>query len=329
MHHIRNNIRYILFSTLFSFVFACKKEIIRIEPELPFNPFDTITFNGEVIDETIIDSNSFLGLHTFIFKPTCAVPACHDGSFEPDFRTVQSAYNTLVYHPVIKNDEDESFTYRVVPGDTTTSWLYERITTDDPVLGRMPLYDTLLPAERQKIIDWIQDGAKDVLGNSPVLMDHYYPQSAGFIAYVGDTTGDRVDDNRDFDVAPMRIPAGENIQVWFSAYDFDADEHFYWGYYLSYNKARISADGVDFSDYDEYDMEVESSATPYIGPLYWDSTYTTNYYQHFTFNTSGYVPGKLYFLRFYVKDIDHAEATEIPDAGTSPYILTYFAFIVE
>ncbi|MBK7268515.1 MAG: hypothetical protein IPI07_03030, partial [Flavobacteriales bacterium] len=29
---------------------------------------------------------------------------CHDGTFEPEFRTIASAYNSLVYHPVIAND---------------------------------------------------------------------------------------------------------------------------------------------------------------------------------------------------------------------------------
>lgn len=320
---------FILFFLSAVLFHACKEEITRIEPETPFNPFDTLTFNDGTVDEAIIDSNSFLGLHTYIFKPTCAIPACHDGSFEPDFRTVQSAYNTLVYHPVIKNDADGSFTYRVVPGDTTASWLYERITTDDETLGRMPLYDTLTQSELQSIITWIADGAKDVMGNSPTLTDYNFPQSIGFLAYLNDTTGSRLDDNRVNSVSPMKLPAGENVEIWFSSYDFDADSNFYWGYTLTFNKARISDDALGFSDFDEYTMEVESAATPYIGPIYWDSTYYTYYYQHFTFNTSAYIPGRIYFLRFYIKDADHPYATEIPDAGTNPYILTYFAFIVE
>ncbi|MFN0274978.1 MAG: hypothetical protein ACKVPJ_04480 [Chitinophagales bacterium] len=329
MHQTKNKSIFFCMLSLAVVLHACKQEIIVIEPEVPFNPFDTLTYENGVIDETIIDSNSFLGLHTFIFKPTCAIPACHDGSFEPDFRTVQSAYNTLVYHPVIKNDEDENYSFRVVPGDTTASWLYERITTDDATLGQMPLYDTLTKPEMQTIIDWIANGAQDVMGNSPVLTDFNFPQTGGFLAYHNDTTGSRLDDNRDFSVAPMKLPAASNVEIWLSVYDFDADSNFYWGNVLSYNKARISDDAVNFTDYDEYTMEVELASTPYIGPVYWDSTYTTYYYQHFTFNTSGYIPGKLYFIRFYVKDIDHTDPTEIPDAQTNPYILTYFSFIVE
>ncbi|MBC8048089.1 MAG: hypothetical protein H7Y00_14925 [Fimbriimonadaceae bacterium] len=327
---MKNKIIIAIFFLAAIIIHSCKEDIIRIDPDVDvFNPFDTITGDDGVIDDIEIDSASFLGLHTYIFKPTCAVPACHDGSFEPDFRTVQSAYNTLVYHPVVKNDEDETFTFRVLPGDTTHSWLYERITTDDATLGRMPLYDTLYPAERQKIIDWIQNGAPDVMGNSPALPDYTLPNSAGFIAYINDTLGTRIDDNRMSFVSPMLLPDDTDIEIWFSGYDFDMDSNFYWGHVFSYNKARISAEGYDFSVYDEFDMEEEAADEPFIGPLYWDPAYTSWYYHHFTFNTGDYIPGEIYFIRFYLKDWDHPDPTEIPDNGTNPYLITYFSFIVE
>ncbi|MBC8046828.1 MAG: hypothetical protein H7Y00_08535 [Fimbriimonadaceae bacterium] len=311
-------------------IFSCKEEIIRIDPEVDvFNPFDTITFENGVMDDVEIDSASFLGLHTFIFKPTCAVLGCHDGSFEPDFRTVQSAYNTLVYHPVSKNDADETYTYRVVPGDVSLSWLYERITTDDATLGRMPLYDTLYPAERQKIIDWIQDGAPDVMGQTHTVSDFEIPTTAGFIAYINDTSGIRIDDNRMEPLSPMLLPDNADIEVWFSAYDFDVNDVFHWGYVLTYNKARISPNAYDFSLYEEFEMELEVEDEPYVGPMYWNPASTIPYYHHFTFNTADYIPGKLYFIRFYVKDEDHLNPTEIPDDGYSPYLITYFSFIVE
>ena len=171
---------------------SCKKEVVRNEPDLPFNPFDTLTFSEEVLETIEIDSSSFLGLHTYILKPTCAVPGCHDGNFEPDFRTIQSSYNTLLYAPVVKNDLAGTFTYRVVPGDTALSWLHERITTDDEILGRMPLYDTLYQHELAKITQWILDGAPDVMGISPIL-PNYQPVTYGFLAYENDTSGIRLD----------------------------------------------------------------------------------------------------------------------------------------
>src|ERR1035437_6295213 len=67
-------------------------------------------------------------VHSKVLSVSCALPACHDGSFEPDFRTIESAFNTLVYHPVIKNNSPQSFKYRVVPHQPANSVLYERIT---------------------------------------------------------------------------------------------------------------------------------------------------------------------------------------------------------
>ena len=81
--------------------FACKEDRSYVPAEDPANPFDTVTYSTP-IPNVPIDSQSFLGLHQYIFSTTCAVPGCHDGAFEPDFRTVQSAYNTLVLHRVEK-----------------------------------------------------------------------------------------------------------------------------------------------------------------------------------------------------------------------------------
>jgi len=137
---------------------ACKDRVLTVAGPLPVNPYDSLTYNDSIVPPIPVDSNTFLGIHKYILSTRCAVPGCHDGSFEPDYRTVVSAYNTLVYAPVVKNNATNSFTYRVVPFDTTMSWLHERITTDDAVLGRMPLYDTLPRRQVQMITDWIAGG---------------------------------------------------------------------------------------------------------------------------------------------------------------------------
>lgn len=307
---------------------SCKKEVVRNEPDLPFNPFDTLTFSEEVLETIEIDSSSFLGLHTYILKPTCAVPGCHDGNFEPDFRTIQSSYNTLLYAPVVKNDLAGTFTYRVVPGDTALSWLHERITTDDEILGRMPLYDTLYPHERAKITQWILDGAPDVMGISPIL-PNYQPVTYGFLAYENDTSGIRLDENRADLMSPIALPPDTEVEIWFGVYDTDEFGTFMPSYNLTYNKARISKEPFFFSDPVEYDMEVEPAATPFMGPLYWDPLIPIPYYQHFTFNTGDYDPETFYFLRFYVKDADHDQPTEIPNQGSPLYWITLFSFYVE
>ena len=325
---MKNTIKiFLFFLAIVVFINSCKKEIIRIEPDPPFNPFDTIDYSDGVLDDIPIDSNSFLGLHKYIFSQTCAVPGCHDGSFEPDFRTVQSAYNTLVYAPVIKNDADGTFSWRVVPGDTAFSWLYERITTEDEILGRMPLYDTLYPNERQIIIDWILDGAKDVFGQSPTLAD-FQPTTYGFIAYQNDTDGIRLDTIRADFVSPVQLPASSNVEFWVGIYD--TDENLVFQNPSSYvsSSIKISQDGLFNTGVTEIDFEVEPNFFPYYGPSYYDPLYILPYWHHFTINTSDFESGKLYFLRINVQDNSHDYITEIPD-DSQFYIMTYFSFVIE
>src|SRR5688572_4749554 len=103
-------------------VHSCKKD-----DELPHNPYDDVNY-GTTTSPTPPDPNSIVGIHNNIFHPRCAKSGCHDGNFEPDFRTVESSYATLVYHRIKKNSPDSAFTFRVVPYDTSKSVLHERLT---------------------------------------------------------------------------------------------------------------------------------------------------------------------------------------------------------
>ncbi|MDZ7847123.1 MAG: hypothetical protein U5L96_10330 [Owenweeksia sp.] len=101
---------------LLALTWSCERK--DHNPENPFkgqqgpeNPEDTLKLNG------------ISGLHKNVFSIRCASPACHDGSFEPDYRTVQSTYSSLVYHPVTKNDDQNSYQYRVYPGKAEESLL--------------------------------------------------------------------------------------------------------------------------------------------------------------------------------------------------------------
>ena len=142
------------------------------EDPLPINPYDGVNYGDTTIVIDTLSSASFVNLHKELFSPSCNVLGCHDGSFEPDFRTVQSSYNTLVYHPILKNNLDETFTYRVVPGDTANSVLHERLTnccfvnTND----RMPqdnIGSSLPQEDLENVSNWILDGAKDITGAIP------------------------------------------------------------------------------------------------------------------------------------------------------------------
>src|SRR5262245_6009672 len=112
------------------FYSSCSKD----DSEPPANPYDGVNYDVDTTTEQIPDPFSITGLHRNIFNPKCNVPGCHDGTFEPDFRSVQSAYSTLVYQQVNKVTVNyvDSFTYRVVPFDAANSFIHERITTTTP-----------------------------------------------------------------------------------------------------------------------------------------------------------------------------------------------------
>ena len=125
----------------------------------------------EKVDESdqIADVSMLASLHKRVLHPSCAVSGCHDGHFEPDFRTLTSSYYTTVFHPVSKNNLHQSFKYRAIPGDTANSVLYERITNccfvnqDD----RMPQDDIGTPMPDSSIAlvsSWIMAGAPDLNG---------------------------------------------------------------------------------------------------------------------------------------------------------------------
>ena len=136
------------------------------------NPYDLIEDpGGDTLSTATLDPKSLPGLHANIFRPTCANSGCHDGTFEPDFRTVQSTFHTLVNHPIVKNDPQGTFSVRVKPGDVGASLLIARLTYDiDGNSGTMPLIvepdsDWLEKKEQyiQDIKDWIAAGAEEGL----------------------------------------------------------------------------------------------------------------------------------------------------------------------
>lgn len=308
-------------------VFSCKEEKTVIPATVPDNPFDTINYGGNPGDDTV-DAATFVGLHRYIFSTTCAVPGCHDGAFEPDFRTVQSSYNTLVYHEVEKNDAGNTFTYRVVPGDKTKSWLHYRITTDDQVLGRMPLYDTLSQQEIDRITNWIENGAADPFGNSPTLPT-YRPAFFGVLAYLNDTSGIRLDTSRESILDPMKLPKNQQVDIWIGLYDTDASGQIVPASDFTYNKFKLSTHIYDYSGKAEENLIVEPALKPFMAPFPFNPTEKGPYYHHFKINTGDFNIGQRNYFRVLVQDKDHSEPTEIPSDGSPIYLLTYFSFIVE
>lgn len=159
-----NRISTILFCSILGIClcYACQKDPV-------VNPFDDQEQPDNSLDSSAVDLDpiSFNGLHANIFSKTCARSGCHDGNFEPDFRTIESSYNTLVDHPIIKNNPQGAYEVRVKPGNVSQSVLVARLTMDiDGNSGVMPLavdpdsdWEEKKEMYIQNVKDWIQNGA--------------------------------------------------------------------------------------------------------------------------------------------------------------------------
>jgi hypothetical protein len=288
-------------------------------PKLGQNPYDTVKRPDDSKLHYVVDSSSIMGVHALVFSKKCAVPACHDGSFEPDYRTIASAYTTIVYAPSIKNDAKKTFTYRVVPFDTAKSWLHYRITTNDKVLGRMPLYDTLAKWQISLITKWILNGARDIFGNTPGL-PNAEPAMLGIVAFLPDLKNYRVDTIRGKSVIyPFLIPKNTKADIWFGLYD---DKNL--PTQFTVNQVKFSTDAVNFSNPVTMNLTVDNAPSSFPG--FDKKPYP--FYDHVQINTSTFKPGDLVFMRVYVKDADHANATEIPKASANFALQSYFSFYV-
>lgn len=296
-----------------------------------FNPFDTITYPDEMVPDIEVDSTSFLGLHTYIFSRSCNQPACHDGTFEPDFRTVQSAYNTLVLHPPKKNFASNPLPYRVMPGNPQESMMYRRITEHNPPnFEQMP--SSGIPLEDHLIANvktWIENGAKDIYDRDP-MQSSVQPTSFGLVAF--NEAEDRIDTNRGGNnFNPFQVTQQDGvITAWFFYLDVTPAQDTVYGNTLEYNKIQFSNNPVDFSEAKEFDLE------KVLFPLLEDSVFSIPlgfnlpFYHKIEIDpySLGFSPGEVIYMRTYVQDSDHDEPTEIPESDSQFALQTYFAFLL-
>ncbi len=285
----------------------------------PDNPFDDIVFPEPPVTAAPPDSASIVGLHQYIFAQSCAVPGCHDGNFEPDFRTIQSSFNTLVYQPVIKNTQDEAFTWRVVPGDVDASWLYYRVTTVDQVLGRMPLYDQALTEGQLKAIrTWIEQGAPDLLGN-PSNFPNTQPRITSLAAFI-DFNGFpfRVDTIRNGQTYnPFGTLHNRNMTIWIGVEDDSTAIGD-----LEQVRLRFADHWDDFDPFTEVAMTY--SPSPQVVPDYFGPGQPASFYWKATLNTGQFPPNKITFMRFLANDGAHDEDYQFPDR---PHPIEYKLFM--
>lgn len=297
---------------------SCKKEE-EPEPAPPPNPYDEVNYGGTTNNSTPPDPNSFVGIHTNIFKTRCAMPGCHDGNFEPDFRTVQSAYATLVYHRVKK--KLSPWVFRVAPGDTANSWLWQRINHElivsgaDTSQGRMPLYSSMLPAsEMSNIRTWILNGAKDMFGYTPTypnteprIQPYYYATNSSFSIDYGKTEN-RMDS---IYYNPFFLPDNTSINLAFFVEDDSTAVSA-----MLVNKLKISLNPNDFS------APIGIYTATYVN-------FPPNPPLHLvSINTAILPKSDTLFMRYFVNDGDHTNDTYFPtDNLPFPY-KTYWSFYI-
>lgn len=277
--------------------------------ENPYDNQDPENADGVVgIDDKDIDPTTIQGLHKLIFKPTCANSGCHDGLFEPDFRTIESSYNTLVNQPIIKNDEVDPLSARVVPGDHSRSMLIRRLETDlNNNSGIMPLLvdpGSDWPSKKEQYIGyvkaWIDGGAKDINGNSREALD-YPPQLEGMMAVSGTTVyprGGRF--------SPIQVPrSAGNIDVWFAYSDQEAGPESFTNLQFNHSIHYMEFDSLNW-------MPMQYSASPKnsVGVNQAD----VPHYFKFTLNLGAYQSGDVIWIRTRLND--GTNAVELPNGNS-------------
>lgn len=272
---------------------ACKKS----SSKNPYSSWTDDPSNPANVNKPI-DPNTIQGLHKNIFKPTCSNSGCHDGNFEPDFRTVESSYNSLINRLSTNTDPNNpQFNLRVVPGDAAKSMLLHRINNFIPgSQGIMPLSvdpGSDWPAKKaeyiQNIVNWINDGAKDQFGNLPSSVD-FTPQMGGLIAFAD---GASTPLPRSL-FAPIQIPSGTNTLKLMMAYIDDK---------TPINQFTVNSVNFSLTPY-QYDSTVQTMT---IEPSAFNSkgvqNTTIDYWHSITVNVADLgLPGDVIWIRTEVAD---------------------------
>lgn len=282
------------------------------------NPYDKVKppviINPD--KDKIPDPASIEGLHRNLFAPTCANSGCHDGSFEPDFRTVQSTFYSLVNQPPIKNDQAGTFSARVVPGDDNGSILIYRMTVDlGGNSGIMPIvldpgsdYNIKKDEHLANLRKWINDGAKDIDGKAPQNVD-FPPTILGVQALVGATPLPRGGKYE-----PLYSSAGQNFEIWFSLSDDKVAQGA-----LSGMKINWSTDPTNYNPANE---QMLTKATVKLMPGLYSSS--AEYGWYYSFNSAGFKKDDVIWFRITMSDGTNTDY-QLPNKNSMFFLKKYFA----
>jgi hypothetical protein len=305
---------FMAFILLFFAAISCNKQTTPDNPFTDFNPNqDTVRFIYEQPD-----SFSIAGIFSYVFKPTCSNVGCHDGTFEPDFRTLESAYNSLINKTSIK--DDGRFGYRVHPGDPGKSGIMARL--NGQLLPYMPIQlepdsDWELNKDRyiEMIRTWISRGAPAVDGSIP---GNTYPQIRleGAMAYREDT------------LLLARLPLGgpilldsltDSVRIYF-AFSHDAENPIN----FTVNTISFSDSAHDFTMHQGMERSLNRLLTPKISRgMYGQWASYTHYVDVST--KSLFVSAEAIWFRVKVKD-SRNPTSELPGQHALFNLKRYMSF---
>jgi hypothetical protein len=297
---------------------ACKK---TTGPAVE-NPYDKVVIVKDTsgTKNKTPDPSSIEGLHLNLFAPTCANSGCHDGTFEPDFRTVQSTFASLVNQKPIKNDLAGTFAARVVPGNADASMLIYRMTIDlGGNSGIMPLvidpgsdYASKKDQHLDNLKKWINNGAKDMNGNSSPVVD-FPPLILGVQGLIGGSPL-----SRGGKYEPLYCSAGQSFELWFSLTDDKVNQSALTGMKINWS--------TDPSQYNPANEKPLQAATVKMMPgLYSGSV---SYAWYYPFDGSGLKKDDVIWFRITCSDGTNINY-ELPNNNSMFFLKKYFAVSVK
>ncbi|MFK7755929.1 MAG: hypothetical protein AB8B53_03235 [Flavobacteriales bacterium] len=311
--------KYVLsfISVLVVFMYSCKKDSTE-------NPFDAlVTVENTNPDLGSIPSTNFAYLHDKVFGATCANSGCHDGTFEPEFRSITSSYNSLVNQPVISNDEANSYTKRVTPGSTGESLLNARLTEFLPnTSGIMPLevdedsdWNQNSDNYISLIQQWINSGAPDMFGNLPGQGTSNFPPTVnGLVVFpAGNTTEPFERDPDEVALTPILVDAAP-VDIWMLVEDDELDAQM-----LPVAEFKIAE---SISELDNTTSQPFTTSETLSALNFSDSPATFTH--KITVDLSAYPSGTVLYLRAILNDGIQPENALIPSLNSSTVITSIF-----
>jgi len=288
------------------------------DQEIPVNPFDGQVVNQDTVELVLVnpEPNSIAGIYQNILKPTCANSGCHDGTFEPDYRTLGSAYNTLVYQAPIKNDGN--YSYRVEPYNAQGSVIMARL--KNLITPAMPIQvdpDSDWPQKKDQYINniqtWINNGAPDIMGN---IRQINYPAPELLGAGASENNQWML---RSADIGPLVMPPGSSSVRLYFAFRHDIlqpDQ-------LTYNQIAFSEDANSFDGAEQRPLQILT--TPRNERGFYGNVVAYTHYIDINPAAEFNLQQEQWYFRVYVQDAQNP-VTEIPTNNGIYYIKSYMSF---